>query len=113
MFTDVFDKLKLSPSCLKHLDDKLGFTWYTVDDTQKHILTEALGEEVLSWENIYLCKPRKPLEILNMNNLRNRNMSKYTNNMQLWNVSVDDIYDPAYSYEGSDISLQDVVIIKH
>lgn len=33
--------------------------------------------------------------------------------MQLWDVNVDDIYDPAYSYEGSDISLQDVFIITH
>lgn len=35
MFTNIFDfdKLKFSPSCLKHLDDKPGSAWYTVDNT--------------------------------------------------------------------------------
>lgn len=46
-----------------------------------------------------------------MKNLHRKAMSKYTNNIKLWNVNVD-IYGPAYLYECNNISLQDVFTIK-
>ena len=117
MFTDIFDELKLSPPCLKYLDNKPGFTWYTVDDTEKHKLTEALGEEVLSvveeGGKTFTCvNPEKLWRSENMKNLHRKAMLKYTNNTNLSDGNVD-IHGPAYSYECSDISLQDVFTIKH